>query len=591
VSNNANFVVKNGLVVNGAFTANSTTVNAAAVNAATIFLSTTATVGNVVVNTSTVSIGTNVNLTTSELRVGNSTVNTSLSSGSLVLNGINVNTAITGNATAAYSNAITIASNATNLTSGTLATARLPATVNVATTINVGANVSMNTTSVFVTEAGNTVSLSSTFVRIGNSTVNTALSAGSITLNGTNVNTAITSNASTAYANAITIASNATNLTTGTLPTARLSGTYAITANNATNLNGQAASFYTNIPARLGYTPVNRAGDTMTGQLNVPYLAVSAQGGAEGGEIQLARPLSSTSLAAGVIIDIASNSLRIFEAGGAFRGATLDITACGSQSALLHSTNFNSFAPSLSGAGAFGTWGINITGNAVNATNLNGQAASFYTNIPARLGYTPVNRAGDTMTGALNVPYYGLISQAAGGTTGGGVLFALPPSGTSIAGPVSIDVESNFLRIFENGGSFRGVTLNIPGCGSQSELLHSNNISTYINTEFNITGNAPKYACRAWVNFDGTTAPGTIRNSGNISSVTRNSTGNYTVNFSTAMPDANYAATSTGSSTSDSNRTQVAVRSTTSSSLELRCGGTSGTGTFNEALISVSVFR
>ena len=280
MSNNANFVVKNGLVVNGAFTANSTTVNAAAVNATTIFLSTTATVGNVVVNTSTVSIGTNVNLTTSELRVGNSTVNTSLSSGSLLLNGVNVNTAITGNATSAYSNAITIASNATNLTTGTLATARLPATVNVATVVNVGANVGMNTTSVFVTEAGNTISLSSTFIRIGNSTVNTALSAGSITLNGTNVNTAITSNAATAYANAtsfattiantaysnaISIASNATNLTTGTVPTARLSGTYAITANNATNLNGQAASFYTDIPSRLGYTPPQPNGTGASG--------------------------------------------------------------------------------------------------------------------------------------------------------------------------------------------------------------------------------------------------------------------------------------------------------------------------------------
>jgi hypothetical protein len=46
---------------------------------------------------------------------------------------------------------------------------------------------------------------------------------------------------------------------------------------------------------------------------------------------------------------------------------------------------------------------------------------------------------------------------------------------------------------------------------------------------------------RAWVNFDGTTSPGTIRGSGNVSSVTRNGTGDYTVNFTTAMPDANYS--------------------------------------------------
>ena len=47
--------------------------------------------------------------------------------------------------------------------------------------------------------------------------------------------------------------------------------------------------------------------------------------------------------------------------------------------------------------------------------------------------------------------------------------------------------------------------------------------------------------CRAWVNFNGT---GTvIKNSFNVSSVTDNSTGNYTINFTTAMPDANYVVT------------------------------------------------
>lgn len=47
--------------------------------------------------------------------------------------------------------------------------------------------------------------------------------------------------------------------------------------------------------------------------------------------------------------------------------------------------------------------------------------------------------------------------------------------------------------------------------------------------------------CRAWVNFNGTTSPGTINASFNVSSVTKNGTGDYTVNFTTAMPDANYS--------------------------------------------------
>ena len=53
-------------------------------------------------------------------------------------------------------------------------------------------------------------------------------------------------------------------------------------------------------------------------------------------------------------------------------------------------------------------------------------------------------------------------------------------------------------------------------------------------------GTAPVYGCRAWANFNGTTA--TIRASGNIASVVRNGTGDYTVTFTTAMPDADYAA-------------------------------------------------
>jgi hypothetical protein len=51
---------------------------------------------------------------------------------------------------------------------------------------------------------------------------------------------------------------------------------------------------------------------------------------------------------------------------------------------------------------------------------------------------------------------------------------------------------------------------------------------------------ATAYGCRAWVNFNGTGTVA-IRGSGNVSSITDNGTGDYTVNFSTAMPDANYA--------------------------------------------------
>lgn len=68
-------------------------------------------------------------------------------------------------------------------------------------------------------------------------------------------------------------------------------------------------------------------------------------------------------------------------------------------------------------------------------------------------------------------------------------------------------------------------------------------ISSYTDSDaltlFNASGSAPVYACRAWVNFNGTGTV-SINASGNVSSITDNGTGNYTINFSNAMPDNKY---------------------------------------------------
>jgi hypothetical protein len=64
------------------------------------------------------------------------------------------------------------------------------------------------------------------------------------------------------------------------------------------------------------------------------------------------------------------------------------------------------------------------------------------------------------------------------------------------------------------------------------------------------SGAAPIYAARAWVNFNGTGTV-TIRASGNVSSVTDLGTGLYTINFSVAMPDTNYALSGMGKNTAN----------------------------------------
>jgi len=52
---------------------------------------------------------------------------------------------------------------------------------------------------------------------------------------------------------------------------------------------------------------------------------------------------------------------------------------------------------------------------------------------------------------------------------------------------------------------------------------------------------AGQASVRAWVNFNGTGTPA-IRAAYNVASITDNGTGDYTVNFTTALPDANYSA-------------------------------------------------
>jgi hypothetical protein len=109
------------------------------------------------------------------------------------------------------------------------------------------------------------------------------------------------------------------------------------------------------------------------------------------------------------------------------------------------------------------------------------------------------------------------------------------------------------------------------------------------------SGTYNEYKCRAWVNFDGTTSPGTIRASGNVSSVARNGTGDYTVNFTTAMPDVNYSvggsAAAQGSRGASLNRPEDATQTTTACQV-YTCGfAGSNNDLRNAPIVSVHIFR
>ena len=91
-------------------------------------------------------------------------------------------------------------------------------------------------------------------------------------------------------------------------------------------------------------------------------------------------------------------------------------------------------------------------------------------------------------------------------------------------------------------------------------------------------------AVQAWVNFNGTGTVA-IRASYNVSSITDNGTGNYTVNFTNAMSDVNYAAVCAAGG----NRFCAAGSQTTSS---FTCTAQYGDLLLADALnVHVSIFR
>ena len=91
-----------------------------------------------------------------------------------------------------------------------------------------------------------------------------------------------------------------------------------------------------------------------------------------------------------------------------------------------------------------------------------------------------------------------------------------------------------------SGGGTTSITLS----ANAAATLSSDHVSFYTANKALSPGLVAGQLCRAWVNFDGNTSPYAIRSAYNVSSVTRTSTGNYEIYFTTNMVDADYCVIS-----------------------------------------------
>lgn len=124
-----------------------------------------------------------------------------------------------------------------------------------------------------------------------------------------------------------------------------------------------------------------------------------------------------------------------------------------------------------------------------------------------------------------------------------------------------------------------------------------------------VTGTPPQFndgngtqtgtLCRAWVNFNGTGTVA-IRASFNVSSITDNGTGDYTVNFTNALSDANYCVTTTTTGYAPGNPTRIVgikgneatgATTKTTSAVAIQSGQTGGANLYDMAELNVAIFR
>ena len=146
-------------------------------------------------------------------------------------------------------------------------------------------------------------------------------------------------------------------------------------------------------------------------------------------------------------------------------------------------------------------------------------------------------------------------------------------------------------------GSITGVTAGGLPSGSVTTANIADANITAAKLDGAQSGSAPIYAARAWVNFNGTSTVA-IRASGNVSSITDNGTGDYTVNFTTAMPDINYSVAGTSKEFDATTASAAYVvpgsgstLANTFSTSSIRIGCQVGTTKYDCVAVSVAIFR
>lgn len=138
---------------------------------------------------------------------------------------------------------------------------------------------------------------------------------------------------------------------------------------------------------------------------------------------------------------------------------------------------------------------------------------------------------------------------------------------------------SGEINLQSNGTTVLGVT------STGASVTGTQSVSGNLSFNSGYGSSAVAYGCRAWINFNGTGTPA-IRASGNISSITDRGTGNYDINFTNAMPDANYSSQGTRSYRGVTN-----FEGNTTTYARVYCAEVDAPYLFDPEFVYVAIFR
>jgi hypothetical protein len=256
----------------------------------------------------------------------------------------------------------------------------------------------------------------------------------------------------------------------------------------------------------------------------------------------------------------------------------------------LNSTDFirRNVASDTTGVVTFSSGLITNTINSVStATNISFNANNFGFSQLAPIHKVDIGgslRA--TGSAYIHAPVYlGLL----GATNVPGTIDLLKSSGSTLSGNVTITTSGNSLRFFENGGTNRGAYLDLSSTGA--------GVSSKILTEADLSSSPQVLAMVTFSGGSATIAP-TILHAKNVSTITRQAAGRYTINFTTPLATANYAVSIVARENASYDGTTGAIykgTTPTTSSFQIQIAGygypasTASSSSFDSDYVTVAV--